>query len=54
MASLPELQRRSIELAFFDGLSHNEIATDLNQPLGTVKSWIRGGLLRLRQTLEKG
>lgn len=54
MTSLPEPQRRSIEMAFFDGLSHSEIAAALNQPLGTVKSWIRGGLLQLRETLEKG
>jgi RNA polymerase sigma-70 factor, ECF subfamily len=54
MASLPPPQRRAIEMAFFDGLSHAEIAAALGEPLGTVKSWIRGGLLRLRESLEKG
>jgi RNA polymerase sigma-70 factor (ECF subfamily) len=54
MHSLPEPQRRSIEMAFFDGLSHSEVAAALGQPLGTVKSWIRSGLLRLRETLEQG
>jgi RNA polymerase sigma-70 factor, ECF subfamily len=53
MASLPEAQRRAIELAFFDGLSHSEIAASMGEALGTVKSWIRGGLLRLRESLEE-
>jgi RNA polymerase sigma-70 factor, ECF subfamily len=53
MHSLPEMQRRAIELAFFDGLSHSEISASMGEPLGTVKSWIRGGLLRLRESLEE-
>jgi RNA polymerase sigma-70 factor (ECF subfamily) len=53
MSSLPESQRRAIELAFFDGMSHSEISEAMGEALGTVKSWIRGGLLRLRQSLEE-
>ena len=53
MTSLPEAQRRAIELAFFEGMSHSEIAAATGQALGTVKSWIRGGLLRLRESLAE-
>ena len=53
MNELPQAQRRAIELAFFDGMSHSEISAALGEPLGTVKSWIRGGLLRLRESLEE-
>jgi RNA polymerase sigma-70 factor (ECF subfamily) len=51
MTSLPDAQRKAIELAFFEGLSHSEIAATMGEALGTVKSWIRTGLLRLRQSL---
>jgi RNA polymerase sigma-70 factor (ECF subfamily) len=45
-------QKQAIALAFFQGLSHSELARHLRQPLGTVKSWIRRGLERLRACLD--
>jgi RNA polymerase sigma-70 factor, ECF subfamily len=52
IAELPESQLEVIRLAYFDGLSHAEIAERLGQPLGTVKSRIRLALDRLRAVLE--
>ena len=45
-------QRQSIMLAFFNGLSHSEVASHLKQPLGTVKTWVRRGLERLKSCLS--
>lgn len=51
MARLPAEQRQALELAFLDGLTHVEIAARIGEPLGTVKSRIRLGLLFLRKEL---
>jgi RNA polymerase sigma-70 factor (ECF subfamily) len=52
LAQLPQNQRQVLELAYFRGLSHSEIAANLGQPLGTVKTRIRLGMQSLRQLLE--
>ena len=52
LAELEGRQRQAIALAFYDGLSHGELASHLRQPLGTVKTWVRRGLMRLKACLE--
>ena len=54
LQTLPEDQRRVIELAYFDGFSHTEIAAALSQPVGTVKGRMRLGLLKLNMQLQGG
>jgi RNA polymerase sigma-70 factor (ECF subfamily) len=52
VATLPLEQRQSIEMAFLGGMTQNEIATALSQPLGTIKARIRRGMLKLRDSLK--
>lgn len=52
MQGLTAQQRQSIALAFYDGLSHAEVAEQMRQPLGTVKSWVRRALMALKACLE--
>ena len=52
LRGLEPRQRQAIALAFFDGLSHSELASHMREPLGTVKTWVRRGLARLKDCLD--
>jgi RNA polymerase sigma-70 factor (ECF subfamily) len=52
LEALDARQRQAIFLAFYEGRSHSELAARLREPLGTVKTWVRRGLMRLRNCLE--
>jgi RNA polymerase sigma-70 factor (ECF subfamily) len=54
MGTLSRDQQQVLALAFFQGASYPEVAAHLRQPLGTVKSWVRRGLIALKGCLERG
>ena len=51
LAQLTEQQREAIQMAYFEGMSQTEIAARMEQPLGTVKTWMRRGLQQMREAL---
>ena len=53
LASLPQGQQQAIELAYYHGLSHTHLSTALNQPAGTVKTRIKLGMSKLRESLRQ-
>ena len=52
LQGMPAAQRSALEMAYFDGLSHSEIAEKTGEPLGTIKTRIRTGLLVLRKAFS--
>jgi RNA polymerase sigma-70 factor, ECF subfamily len=52
LGAMPAAQRTALELAFFEGLTHSEIAGKTGEPLGTIKTRIRSGLLTIRKAFE--
>ena len=53
MENFPKNQKRALERALFSGMTHSEIAENLKQPLGTVKTWLKRGLFQLSTTLTE-
>jgi RNA polymerase sigma-70 factor, ECF subfamily len=54
LGAMPAAQRTALEMAFFEGLTHSEIAGKTGEPLGTIKTRIRSGLLTIRKAFEAG
>jgi RNA polymerase sigma-70 factor, ECF subfamily len=53
LGSMPAAQRSALEMAYFEGLTHSEIAAKTGEPLGTIKTRIRAGLMALRKAFEE-
>ncbi len=53
LSELSDNQRRTIELAYFQGYTQSEIADELGHPLGTIKSWARLGMIKLRDVVKE-
>jgi len=53
LGGMPASQRSALEMAFFEGLTHTEIAEKTGEPLGTIKTRIRSGLLTLRKAFNR-
>jgi RNA polymerase sigma-70 factor, ECF subfamily len=52
LGTMPALQRSALEMAYFEGMSHTEIASKTGEPLGTIKTRIRSGLIALRKAFQ--
>ena len=52
LKEMPAPQRSALEMAYFEGYSHSEISEKTGEPLGTIKSWVRRGLGRLKRCLD--
>lgn len=54
LSSLTENERKVLELAYYEGLSQSQIAEKIRQPLGTVKTWMRTAIIKLRRAMAGG